>query len=58
MSEFYSPDHARGVRWNDPLFRIMWPEDNRILSTKDQRYADCDPARFRLDVAAQESLFP
>ena len=25
MSEFYSPAHARGVRWNDPAFDIEWP---------------------------------
>ena len=22
ISEFYSPEHARGVRWNDPAFGI------------------------------------
>ena len=25
MSEFYHPEAARGVRWNDPAFRIAWP---------------------------------
>ena len=25
MSEFYAPDAARGVRWNDPAFGIAWP---------------------------------
>ena len=25
MSEFYSPEHARGVRWDDPAFGIKWP---------------------------------
>jgi dTDP-4-dehydrorhamnose 3,5-epimerase len=23
MSEFYSPESARGVRWDDPAFRIV-----------------------------------
>ena len=27
MSQFYAPEHARGVRWNDPAFGIAWPED-------------------------------
>lgn len=25
ISTDYSPDHARGVRWNDPAFGIDWP---------------------------------
>ena len=25
MSQFYSPGHSRGVRWNDPAFGIAWP---------------------------------
>ncbi len=25
MSEFYNPESARGVRWDDPAFRIVWP---------------------------------
>jgi dTDP-4-dehydrorhamnose 3,5-epimerase len=25
ISEFYSPDDACGVRWNDPAFGIAWP---------------------------------
>ena len=26
MSEFYHPESARGVRWDDPAFQIVWPE--------------------------------
>lgn len=41
MSTFYHPESARGLRWNDPGFGIEWPEiRNRIISEKDQRYAD------------------
>lgn len=40
MSEFYHPDYARGVKWNDPVFGIDWPEDIRIISEKDQEYPD------------------
>lgn len=38
MSEYYSPGYSRGVRWNDPSFSIQWPEDNRIISEKDQQF--------------------
>lgn len=40
MSEYYSPDHSRGIRWNDPSFSIQWPEDKRIISKRDQQYPD------------------
>ncbi|WP_413934957.1 dTDP-4-dehydrorhamnose 3,5-epimerase [Nitrospira sp. BLG_1] len=36
MSEFYAPTRARGIRWDDPLLRIEWPEPVVIVSEKDQ----------------------
>ena len=45
MSEFYAPDCARGIRWNDPSFAIVWPGEVRILSGKDQSYPDFDPKK-------------
>jgi dTDP-4-dehydrorhamnose 3,5-epimerase len=38
MSEFYVPEAARGVRWNDPTFAIEWPRDERIILARDQSY--------------------
>ncbi len=38
MSNFFVPDAARGVRWDDPNFNITWPSDERIISVKDQNY--------------------
>jgi dTDP-4-dehydrorhamnose 3,5-epimerase len=38
MSEFYSLELARGVRWDDPSFGIVWPLPNPILSEKDISY--------------------
>jgi dTDP-4-dehydrorhamnose 3,5-epimerase len=38
MFEFYSPEHARGVRWDDPAFGIKWPIDIPIMSEKDRSY--------------------
>ena len=40
ISEFYSPEHARGVRWNDPTFAIEWPIVNPIISARDQSHPD------------------
>jgi len=38
MTEFYDPGSARGVRWDDPLFGIRWPEAPRVMSPKDESY--------------------
>jgi len=40
MSQFYAPEHAKGVRWNDPAFGIAWPEGERIIIERDQSYPD------------------
>lgn len=40
MSEYYAPQSARGVRWNDPVFNIDWPISNPILSDKDRCLPD------------------
>jgi dTDP-4-dehydrorhamnose 3,5-epimerase len=45
MSAPYAPESARGVRWNDPTFRIEWPEDERIILARDQQYADFIPSQ-------------
>ncbi len=31
----YSPEHDRGILWNDPQIGIAWPEGEKILSPKD-----------------------
>jgi len=40
MSQFYAPEHGRGIRWNDPAFGIEWPEQERIILERDESYAD------------------
>jgi dTDP-4-dehydrorhamnose 3,5-epimerase len=45
MSEFYAPEYARAVRWNDPQFKIQWPDDERTISEKDQKIEDFDPSK-------------
>jgi dTDP-4-dehydrorhamnose 3,5-epimerase len=41
VSQFYSPRHERGVRWNDPAFGICWPETGtRVISAKDRNWPD------------------
>jgi dTDP-4-dehydrorhamnose 3,5-epimerase len=40
MSEFYVEQAARGVRWNDPAFRITWPLPDPIVSLRDAAFPD------------------
>jgi len=40
ISEFYKPDYAEGVRWNDPVFNIQWPVKITSISEKDKNYPD------------------
>ncbi|QDH20786.1 dTDP-4-dehydrorhamnose 3,5-epimerase [Saccharibacillus brassicae] len=38
VDEYYSPEHDRGILWNDPALGIDWPTSNPVLSEKDQKH--------------------
>lgn len=41
VSDFYAPETAGGVRWDDPAFRIEWPSvEERIIIPRDCEYPD------------------
>ncbi len=40
MSEFFHPECARGVRWDDPAFGIEWPLNVPIISMRDRNYPE------------------
>ncbi len=40
MSQFYVPECAAGVRWDDPAFGIEWPDDDRVIADRDRNYPD------------------
>ncbi|MFT5182524.1 MAG: dTDP-4-dehydrorhamnose 3,5-epimerase [Alphaproteobacteria bacterium] len=42
MGAAYVPELARGVRWNDPVFKIAWPFEPETMSDKDAAYPDFD----------------
>jgi dTDP-4-dehydrorhamnose 3,5-epimerase len=40
MSEFYHPELARGIRWDDSAFQIAWPVEVQVISDRDRTYPD------------------
>ena len=40
MSEFYHPECARGVRWDDSAFGLRWPIEVQVISERDRTYPD------------------
>ena len=40
MSEFYHPEYAKGIRWDDVAFNIQWPLPISVISQKDLSYPD------------------
>jgi dTDP-4-dehydrorhamnose 3,5-epimerase len=44
MSEFYHPECARGVRWDDPAFGVEWALPITMASPQDSAYLRMDKA--------------
>ncbi|MEH7004729.1 MULTISPECIES: dTDP-4-dehydrorhamnose 3,5-epimerase [Priestia] len=38
VDELYSPEHDRGIAWNDPALNVDWPFNNPVLSDKDTKH--------------------
>ncbi len=38
VSDYYAPEHDRGLLWNDPALAIDWPVSEPLLSEKDRTH--------------------
>ena len=61
VSEFYSPEHERGLRWDDPSLGIDWgvATASVLLSLRDEQYPAFDELppffEYRLDIEKSPS---
>lgn len=39
VTQFYTPGYEKGIRWDDPAFKIEWPLRPEIVSVKDKSHA-------------------
>lgn len=44
VNDYYSPEHDRGIRWDDPALGIVWPSRDVTLSAKDSKHPTLDKA--------------
>ena len=52
MSDFFAPELAAGVRWNDPVFGIKWPMAAPIvISARDANYPDFARESFEAELS-------
>ena len=48
VTEFYTPGSERGIRYDDPAFKIDWPVDVEIVSEKDRNHPDFNINSFNI----------
>jgi dTDP-4-dehydrorhamnose 3,5-epimerase len=48
ISEFYHPEVAAGVRWNDPFFGVRWPAEPTLMNERDRTWPDFEPTRVKV----------
>lgn len=49
VDQFYSPQHDRGIVWNDPDLAIPWPTASPIVSEKDGKLPLLRDAQLEVD---------
>lgn len=49
VDEYYSPEHDRGILWNDPALKIDWPVSEPLLSDKDRNHPTFADAEMNFD---------
>ncbi len=50
MTDYFAPELAAGVRWNDPAFAIEWPMPPGEISERDALCPDFDRERYESEL--------
>jgi dTDP-4-dehydrorhamnose 3,5-epimerase len=52
MTDYFAPELAAGVRWNDPAFAIRWPRHDihNHISDRDAAYPDFNRQQFEVEL--------
>jgi dTDP-4-dehydrorhamnose 3,5-epimerase len=40
ITEFYRPEAAGGIRWNDAFFNVRWPAEPLVMNERDRTWPD------------------
>jgi dTDP-4-dehydrorhamnose 3,5-epimerase len=54
VDDTYSPEHERGLLWNDAKLNIDWPVTNPVLSDKDKTWPTLENIETNFDFEEQE----
>lgn len=54
VDNYYSPEHDRGIYWNDPDLGITWPTSNPILSDKDKNHPQLKETMSQFNYKSKE----
>ncbi len=54
VTEYYSFEHERGIRWNDPFFKLKWPIKPTEISVKDKNYYNFDKGEYLKQLGIHE----
>jgi len=50
MTDYFAPELAAGVRWNDPAFAIQWPLPQSDISERDAHCPDFDREQYESEL--------
>lgn len=53
MTDYYAPELADGVRYDDPTFAIEWPLPVSLIAPRDREYLDFERARHIVRMSVQ-----
>jgi len=56
MTDVYEPSLAAGFRYDDPAFRVRWPETPTAISERDLQAPSFDPARYRAELERRAAV--